>query len=87
MDKLKQNLKANNNSLILRQTYTFYRNKVTNLIKATKNNYYSQKFMEAGTNYRNSWDVINEITNYDKTKKVEIKAVTLNNNNRGYKLG
>ncbi|VEN50016.1 unnamed protein product, partial [Callosobruchus maculatus] len=79
-DQLKQNLKGNHNDLLLRQTYTYYRNNVTKLIKTSKNDYYSQKFIEAGNNYRKSWDVINEITNCDKVKKTEVKAVTLNNN-------
>nr|CAI5839588.1 unnamed protein product [Callosobruchus analis] len=79
-DKLKQYLKENNDDL-LRQTYTSYRNKITNLIKTSKNNYYSQKFIEAGNNYRKSWDVINEITNNNnKTKKIDIKDVTFNSN-------
>nr|CAI5865258.1 unnamed protein product [Callosobruchus analis] len=79
-DKLRQYLKENNDDL-LRQTYTSYRNKITNLIKTSKNNYYSQKFIEAGNNYRKSWDVINEITNNNNnTKKIDIKAVTFNSN-------
>nr|CAI5861308.1 unnamed protein product [Callosobruchus analis] len=74
-DKMKQNLIKDKDNLVAKHNYITYRNRLTNLIKSTKNEYFSNKFIEAGNNYKKKWDVISEVTEDDKKKKNEIKSI------------
>lgn len=53
--------------------YKRYRNKLTELIQHTKNEYYKQKVLEAGNNNKKIWDTINEATNSISNHSNEIQ--------------
>lgn len=60
--------------------YKKYRNKLTNLIKTTKDIYYKSKLDEVSGNLKKTWQIINEITNYSK-KTSEIGTIVDDKNN------
>ena len=48
--------------------YKLYRNKLTNLIKMARRNFYKRKFESAKNNLKLTWKVINYVVNKRKTK-------------------
>lgn len=61
-DKMKKKLSHNFTDALSTQ-YKKYRNKLNDLIKKTKNDYYNSKIKEANHNYKQVWNLINEATN------------------------
>jgi len=61
-DKLKRKFLKNKCDQQAELDYKSYRNRLTNLIKLTKENYYRDKIIEAGNNTSKVWRMINEIT-------------------------
>jgi Reverse transcriptase (RNA-dependent DNA polymerase) len=61
-----------------KQEYKMYRNKLNNLIKKVKNNYYKDKITQAEGDTKKVWDIINEVTNKIKPKN-EIRNIQINN--------
>lgn len=55
-------LKRTPNNLELKQQYTEYKNKLTNVIKKTKQNYYQNLINEKRSNTKELWKVVQEIT-------------------------
>lgn len=59
--------------------YKQYRNKLHHLIRISKKRYYKEKFEQTKNNIRQTWSIINEIINKQKTRKNLPKAFRYNN--------
>lgn len=59
-------------------TYKTYRNHLTNIIKRTKANYYSQKFSNFKLSTRKIWELINDIGNTKSKIQTTSKCITVN---------
>lgn len=60
--------------------YTRYRNFLNKLIRNTKNNYYQNEIIQAGTDYKKVWEIINCAAN-KVTKKVRASDINIINDN------
>lgn len=71
-DKLKLEVNKQKNNLELLNSYKEYRNKINNLIRKVKQEYYSNKIHENKHNMKKVWEIINESSNRinDKNKIV-----------------
>lgn len=58
--------------------YREYRNKVNNMLKDAKNNYYKSKFRENAGNSKGTWNVINEIINKKDRTSNNIEFLNIN---------
>lgn len=74
-DRLKQRYINSNNNLNLKTEYTNFRNRVTSLIRKTKNSYYKQKFTESRKDIKQVWQLINEATNEKKKSENRILKI------------
>lgn len=74
-DQLKKKLLKDKNNLILLNQYKNYRNKLTSIIKKTKDEYYRNEINNSQNNLKKIWQIINNATNSAKTKnnKINIK--------------
>jgi len=64
--------------------YKKYRNKLNHLLKTTKKDYYHKKFNEATSNIKQTWSLINEVINRNKSNsagpnKIQIGTKTTEN--------
>lgn len=64
-NKLKYNLRFDSGTEKV-NAYKKYRNKLTEIIKATKNNYYKLQLLDSQNNTKKTWEIINDITNAKK---------------------
>ncbi|KAL4706775.1 hypothetical protein ACJJTC_018156 [Scirpophaga incertulas] len=62
-DRMHGQVKLNPDNLILKVTYTRYRNFINKLLKITKINYHKQMLQSAKNNSKNTWKAIKTITN------------------------
>lgn len=67
-DSMKKQILRNINNPQLLNDFKTYRNKLTRLIKITKNNYYTDKISSCNKNLKQTWKLIREATNTDKNK-------------------
>ncbi|KAK9888907.1 hypothetical protein WA026_001128 [Henosepilachna vigintioctopunctata] len=59
----------------LKETYKKYRNKLTNLIKMKKADYYKSELDRRGTSSKALWDWVKKFTNFRKRNTVEINCI------------
>ena len=62
-----------------KEVYRKCRNKVTNMIKVAKKEYYEKKFTDNHGNSKKTWDVINSALGKKSNKKTNIKSIKCNN--------
>ena len=62
-----------------KEVYRKCRNKVTNMIKVAKKEYYEKKFTDNHGNSKKTWDVINSVLGEKSNKKTNIKSIKCNN--------
>jgi len=80
-DKMKHHLLLNNTPQTLLE-YKNYRNNLSKLINNVKNSFYREKIIESANNSRNTWKIINEMTNNNrKTAETQIKEIVDDNGN------
>lgn len=72
-------LQKNPNNLELKKQYTDYKNKLTNLIKKAKQDYYQNVINENKSNTKRLWKVVKEITKSDQKLK-NISSLKKENN-------
>ena len=58
--------------------YKYYRNKLKNLIRIAKKNYYCTKFSQAQNNIKSTWNTINELLGNRKSN-ISLPSSFLNN--------
>lgn len=79
-DQLKKKLLTDKKNLILINNYKNYRNKLTTIIKKTKDTYYKNEIINSQNNLKKIWELINEATNSTKTKNNKININDDNGN-------
>lgn len=79
-DHIYNELTKNPNDNELKEKYRIYKNKVNNLIKTTKNNYYREKLDKCKNNTKKVWEIVNDITNDQKTKNNTINKIKVDGN-------
>lgn len=65
-DRMKKQILNNNNNMQLRDEYKTYRNRLTRIIKITKNNYYTDQLNSCNGNIKQTWKIIRDATNTEK---------------------
>jgi hypothetical protein len=74
-DKLHKQFKNNPVNNDLKEKYTTYRNKVTDLLRKAKDNYYQHKFENCEGDIRETYKIIDSILNPNKKCDNEIKLI------------
>jgi len=81
-DNLKKKIIRNENPTEQQIThFKNYRNILTNCIKTAKYNHFKDKIKNAGKNYKNIWNTINEASGYKQQKNNKIQSIKVNNKN------
>lgn len=61
--------------------YKSYRNRLNNIIKLTKNQYYKGKLYTARGNCKKTWEIINDIAGRSTTNKINLNNINIKNIN------
>ena len=74
-NRLSKKLEKNKENRDLKERYLLYRNKINNLIKTCKNNYFKEKIIMANGNVAQIWKTANEMTGKSKYQEHNIELL------------